>query len=245
MKFHARPHPGPTAVELSEMDTSGRSRSVRRRRLPAPTGLRLKAQGCRAAATLGILATERPTPTGLSQGKRTRRHNPFGVVDPSTRLPRVGPLRGPTLGWRTQPRWGTIGGCSLIQRRCSPALPRGKGGVFAAVGRNGAVRRLERLERGNAKSGARAFTPRRHDLPLPGGEGWAEGERISARGLRPRTIAMRPKTSRNGTYCTMCGVRKMTNSVLLFDSNLPWKSFPSQGMSAISGTLRVVLEVLF
>src|SRR6266545_5330626 len=69
MKFHARPHPGPTAVELSEMDTSGRSRSVRRRRLPAPTGLRLKAQGCRAAATLGILATERSNPNGVEPRK--------------------------------------------------------------------------------------------------------------------------------------------------------------------------------
>ncbi len=121
-QWHARPHSGPTAIELSEMVTSGCSRSVRPRRLPAPTGLRPKAQGCRVAATLGILATERPTPTGLSQGKRTRRHNPFGVVHPSTRLPRVAPLRGPTLGWRTQPRWGTIGGCSLIQRQCTPAL---------------------------------------------------------------------------------------------------------------------------
>ena len=173
------PLPGGTAIELSEMVTSGCSRSVRRRRLPAPTGLRPKAQGCRAAATLGILATERPTPTGLRQGKRTRRHNPFGVVHSSTRLPRVVPLRGPTLGWRTQPRWGTIAGCSLIPRPCSPALPRGEGGLVAAVGRNGAVRRLERLERDNAKSGARAFTPRRHDLPLPGGEGRGEGGPLS------------------------------------------------------------------
>src|SRR5213596_2091483 len=96
----------PTAVELSEMEASVFCRSLRRRRLPAPTGLRPKAQGCRAAATLGIMATERPTPTGLSQGKRTRCHNPVGVVRLSACLPRVAPLRVATVGWRTQPRWG-------------------------------------------------------------------------------------------------------------------------------------------
>src|SRR6266536_1947401 len=77
----ARPHPGPTAVELSAMDTSGCCRSVRRRRLPAPTGLRPKAQGCPAArANPGL---EDAAPLG---------HN-WSVLLDSTAV-RPGPLPG-------------------------------------------------------------------------------------------------------------------------------------------------------
>src|SRR5262245_8814092 len=42
----------------------------------APTGLRPKAQGCRAAATLGTMGTEGSTPTGLRLETLARGHNP-------------------------------------------------------------------------------------------------------------------------------------------------------------------------
>ncbi len=47
--------------------------------------------------------------------------------------------------------------------------PRGEGGLIAEVGGNGAVRRLERLARGNGKGSASAFTTRLQGLPLHGG----------------------------------------------------------------------------
>ena len=47
------------------------------------------------------------------------------------------------------------------------------------------------------------------------------------------------------SYCTIVGVRKMTNSFFCLACALPWKSFPSSGMSPNSGILRMFLALLF
>src|SRR6266496_1037725 len=92
-------------------------------------------------------------------------------------------------------------GFSLVLNSTS-VLPRGEGGLVAAVGRNGAVRRLERLERGKDESSTRVFTTRCHDLPLPGGEG--EPERSFSSEFRdafpryPRNSCSRARTTRTG-----------------------------------------------
>ena len=57
---------------------------------PIPTGLRPKAQGCEARATLGERGLDFPQPQrGCGIPRRANRHNPVGVDDISGRFPRV------------------------------------------------------------------------------------------------------------------------------------------------------------
>ena len=57
---------------------------------PIPTGLRPKAQGCEARATLGERGLDIPQPQrGCVNSPRADGHNPVGVVSFSRRFPRV------------------------------------------------------------------------------------------------------------------------------------------------------------
>jgi len=75
-----------------------------------PTGFHIKAQGCRAPATLGVGAEEYFTPTGLCPGGDgpDMGRNPVGVGDRVGRLPQ-GRRDAPTLGYGTEPRCGIEG----------------------------------------------------------------------------------------------------------------------------------------
>ena len=68
-----------------------------------PTGFHPKAQGCRAAATLGIGGKIQYTPTGLRPAWSAdpgRGHNPVGVDDCGACYSRVGGIRQPwAVGW--------------------------------------------------------------------------------------------------------------------------------------------------
>ena len=70
-----------------------------------PTGFWPKAQGCEERATLGHLAENVPTPTGLRHRfERDGRHNPVGV-EGNFDIVTQGSSCLATLGWRTQSRW--------------------------------------------------------------------------------------------------------------------------------------------
>jgi len=86
--------------------------NVRAGYFPIPKGLRPKAQGCEERATLGGIVETPTTPTGLRRGGAT----PLGLVAFNFALPRVGPLRGPTLGFGTESRWDSRPGKWPISR---------------------------------------------------------------------------------------------------------------------------------
>src|SRR6266478_4120767 len=77
-------------AKLRGTETMGRRPKAQ---TPAPTGLRLKAQGCRAQRGYpGSTRRGINYPNGVAAA-RVGSHNPVGVVSPAVCVPRVGPRR--------------------------------------------------------------------------------------------------------------------------------------------------------